>query len=73
MEVLILLVFLGLLLVLSAFLGFVWTVRNGTLDHTDRLALLPLESESATSTRDGTPCVKAPAASLERPPCKRHA
>jgi cbb3-type cytochrome oxidase maturation protein len=73
MEVLILLVFLGLLLVLSAFLGFVWTVRNGTLDHTDRLALLPLESEPVTSTQARAPHEQASAASLERPPCKRRA
>ncbi len=73
MEVLILLVFVGLFLVLGAFLGFVWTVRQGTLDHSDRLALLPLEVESRTCTRDGTPCESAPAARPERKPCKRPA
>lgn len=68
MEILILLVFLGLFLVLAAFLGFAWTVRQGTLDHSDRLALLPLETEPRTCAAQthGKPLDSAPSARPER-------
>jgi len=45
MEVLILLIFVCVLLVGGAVAFFVWTVRQGTFDHADRLALLPLDDE----------------------------
>jgi len=45
MEILILLIFLCVLLVGAAVAFFAWTVRQGTFDHADRLALLPLDDE----------------------------
>lgn len=53
MEVLILLLFVGVLLVGGAIAFFAWTVREHSYDHTDRLALLPLEEEEPPApTRD---------------------
>ena len=49
MEVLILLIFLCVVLVAAAVGFFVWTVKQGTFDHVDRLALLPLDDESTTT------------------------
>jgi len=45
MEILILLIFLCVVLVGAAVAFFAWTVRQGTFDHLDRLALLPLDDE----------------------------
>ena len=45
MEILILLIFICVLLVGAAVAFFAWTVRQGTFDHADRLALLPLDDE----------------------------
>jgi cbb3-type cytochrome oxidase maturation protein len=45
MEILILLIFVSVLLVGVALAFFVWTVRQGTFDQVDRLALLPLDEE----------------------------
>ena len=45
MEILILLIFVCVLLVGTAVAFFAWTVRQGTFDHADRLALLPLDDE----------------------------
>jgi cbb3-type cytochrome oxidase maturation protein len=49
MEILILLIFICVLLVGSAVAFFAWTVRQGTFDHADRLALLPLDEEQPTT------------------------
>ena len=45
MEILILLIFVSVLLVGAAVAFFAWTVRQGTFDQVDRLALLPLDDE----------------------------
>ena len=45
MEILILLIFVCVVLVGVAVASFAWTVRQGTFDHADRLALLPLDDE----------------------------
>ncbi len=45
MEILILLIFVCVLLVGVAVAFFAWTVRQGTFDQADRLALLPLDDE----------------------------
>ena len=45
MEILILLIFVCVILVGVAVGFFAWTVRQGTFDHADRLALLPLDDE----------------------------
>ena len=49
MEVLILLIFVCVVLVGGAVAFFAWTVRQGTFDHADRLALLPLDEETTTT------------------------
>lgn len=45
MDILILLIFVCVVLVGIAVAAFVWTVRQGTFDQADRLALLPLDDE----------------------------
>jgi cbb3-type cytochrome oxidase maturation protein len=53
MEILILLIFVCVLLVGGAVAFFGWTVRQGTFDQADRLALLPLDEEKpVTPTTD---------------------
>ena len=54
MEILILLIFVCVLLVGVAVAFFAWTVRQGTFDQADRLALLPLDDETTVtkSSRD---------------------
>ncbi len=47
MEVLILEVFVSLLLVAGSLVLFAWTVRQRDHEHSDRLALLPLEEDGA--------------------------
>ena len=49
MEVLILLIAVSLSMALGAVLFFAWTVRQRTLDHADRLALLPLDDDELTT------------------------
>lgn len=53
MNVMILLLFIGVVLVTFAVGFFIWNVRSGTLQHVDRLALLPLGAEGASRV-DGT-------------------
>ena len=43
MEVLILLIFLSAVIVAVAVLCFAWMLRLRTFDHSDRLALLPIQ------------------------------
>lgn len=50
MEVLILLIFVSVVLVALAVGLFVWSVREHTLDHSDRLALKPLDEEKIVGT-----------------------
>lgn len=45
MEVVILQVFVSLVLVVASILLFAFTCRQRSFDHSDRLALLPLENE----------------------------
>jgi len=66
-EVLILPIVIGIVWVAGAIALFVWMVRRGSLDHSDRLALLPLKEDSsgdepvATSKHEpGTECVRRP-------------
>jgi cbb3-type cytochrome oxidase maturation protein len=49
MEILILLIFVCVALVGAAVAFFAWTVRQGTFDQADRLALLPLDDEEPTT------------------------
>ena len=45
MSVIVLQVFVSLMLVASSVVLFIWTIRNRTLDHADRLSLVPLEED----------------------------
>ena len=60
MDILILQVFVSLLLVVSSVLLFGFTCRQRSFDHSDRLALLPMEDDGApvTPTLPGPPRVK---------------
>ena len=49
MEIMILLIVVCVALVSGAVAFFAWTVRQGTFDHADRLALLPLEEERSVA------------------------
>jgi len=67
MEVLILPLLIGIGWVAGAIALFVWMVRRGSLDHSDRLALLPLKDDAGgadpVATPDsetGTKCVRRP-------------
>ena len=46
MNVMILLLFVGIVLATCAVGFFVWNVRSGTLQHAERLALLPLSDDT---------------------------
>ena len=57
MEVMSLLLFIGAVFVLGAALAFLANARSGTFDHTERLALLPLDDPQdspAAESRAGT-------------------
>lgn len=45
MDVLILLIFIGLVLVFGAVAFFAKTLKDGSFEHADRLALLPLRDD----------------------------
>ena len=47
MEVIVLLVFVSLMLVACAIGFFAWNVKEGTHEHTERLALLPLRDDAS--------------------------
>jgi hypothetical protein len=55
-DILILQVFVSLLLVVGSVILFGFTCRQRSFDHSDRLALLPVEDDpkpvTATSTKD---------------------
>ncbi len=51
MNVIALQVFVSLTLVAAAVTLFVWTVRERTLEHADRLSLKPLEDEDKEEHR----------------------
>jgi len=51
MEILILLIFVCVVLVGVAVAFFAWTVRQGTFDQADRLALLPLDEHGNSADR----------------------
>lgn len=52
MEILILLIFISLVLVVLALGFFAWCVKSQTLEHSDRLALLPLQEEPSAAPDD---------------------
>jgi hypothetical protein len=51
-AVLVLLVFMSLAFVAGALCLFAWTVRQRTLEHADRLSLLPLDLDSHREPTD---------------------
>ena len=52
MDILILQVFVSLLLVVGSVILFAFTCRQRSFEHTDRLALLPLEDDDAPKERE---------------------
>ncbi len=54
MEVIVLLIFISLVLVVGALLLLYASVRQGDLEHGDRLTLLPLENDDIPSGPAGT-------------------
>ncbi len=67
MEVLILLMFVGVVMVALALVFFGWTVRAGSFQHADRLALLPLADDDAERAPPGTEVDNAPVRRDSRP------
>jgi hypothetical protein len=63
-NVLVLQVFVSLILVAGALVLFLYTVRQRTLEHADRLVLAPLEDEIVMTPTDS---------SAEEQGCKRSA
>ena len=55
MDILILQVFVSLLLVVSSVLLFGFTCRQRSFDHSDRLALLPMEDDGPPVTGPTSP------------------
>jgi hypothetical protein len=52
MDILILQVFVSLLLVVSSVILFGFTCRQRSFDHSDRLALLPVEDDGPTPVKE---------------------
>lgn len=52
MEVLVLTLFVSLVLAGSAVAFFIWSIKTGSHEHADRLALLPLEPDESSSDDD---------------------
>ena len=52
MEVIVILVFISLVLVIAGLFSFVVSVRQGDMEHGDRLTLLPLENDDVLVSRD---------------------
>ena len=50
MDAMILLIWLSLGLVAVALIGYVWTVREQTFDHSDRLKLSPFDEDDFISS-----------------------
>ena len=59
MDILILQVFVSLLLVVSSVLLFGFTCRQRSFDHSDRLALLPMEDDGPPVTGTASPPPRA--------------
>jgi hypothetical protein len=51
MDALIITVFVSLVLVIAGLILFVSRLREGDLDHTDRLSILPLEDDRPPGSR----------------------
>jgi len=54
-NILVLQIFVSFVLVAGAVVLFIHTVRSRTLEHSDRLALAPLEDDGPTIDDDGAP------------------
>ena len=68
MNVMVLLLFVGIVLATAALGFFVWNVQSGTFGHAERLALLPLRAEPAvTGTERETEAAEGSDASQEGP------
>ena len=67
MNVIPLLVFCSLGLVVCSVVLFLYSVRHGDHDHADRLALLPLEDDSAAPAEPTVDVKEPPDSSVEDP------
>jgi len=65
MTVIVLQVFVSLILVAGSLVLFVHTVRQRDFDHADRLALAPLDDDTAPTSPNPTPRPET------NPPCKQ--
>jgi hypothetical protein len=69
-NVLVLQVFVSLILVAGALVLFIYTVRQRTLEHDDRLALAPLEEETVReetgSSREESGCKRSASSTTTR-------
>ncbi len=54
MEALMLTVFVSILLVAASLLFFAWNLHHGSHDHSERLALLPLEEDARLAPPEST-------------------
>jgi len=52
MEVIVILVFISLVLVIAGLVSFAVSVRQGDMEHGDRLTLLPLENDDVLASPD---------------------
>jgi hypothetical protein len=72
-NVVVLQVFVSLMLVAGSLVLFVHSVRDRTSEHADRLALAPLEEDSAgATTSDSATPPKAAADTTKENACKRN-
>ena len=55
MSVIVLQVFVSLMLVVGSVVLFVWVIRSRTLEHSDRLALMPLEDDDSSTINPVSP------------------
>jgi len=63
-NILVLQIFVSFVLVAAGVALFVYTVRSRTLEHSDRLALAPLEDDGPTSDDGGAAGAPRPSTSV---------
>jgi len=66
-SILVLQIFVSLMLVAGSLVLFVYTVRARTLEHSDRLALAPLEDDAPAAADPAAPADASPPRGEELP------
>jgi len=66
-SILVLQIFVSLMLVAGSVVLFVYTVRARTLEHSDRLALAPLEDDAPAAAEPAPPSAASPSQGEEIP------